>query len=67
MGHLTFESFAQPAVDFEVDFVVVGSGAGGAAAATMPSQNRRVESRRRAAILSSTPRSASPGRSPTRG
>ncbi len=33
--HLTFESFAQPALDLEVDFVVVGSGAGGAAAAVI--------------------------------
>ena len=33
--HVTFESFAQPAVDLAVDFVVVGSGAGGAAAAAI--------------------------------
>jgi choline dehydrogenase-like flavoprotein len=34
-GHLTFESFAQRPIDLEVDFVVVGSGAGGAAAAVI--------------------------------
>jgi len=33
--HLSFESFGQPAVEIEVDFVVVGSGAGGAAAAAI--------------------------------
>jgi len=33
--HITFESFSQPAVEFETDFVVVGSGAGGAAAAVI--------------------------------
>jgi choline dehydrogenase-like flavoprotein len=33
--HLTFEHFGQPALDAEVDFVVVGSGAGGAAAAVI--------------------------------
>jgi choline dehydrogenase-like flavoprotein len=33
--HITFQSFAQPAVELEVDFVVVGSGAGGAAAAVI--------------------------------
>lgn len=33
--HLTFTSFAQYGVEFEVDFVVVGSGAGGAAAAVV--------------------------------
>jgi choline dehydrogenase-like flavoprotein len=33
--HLSFESFAQPAVELEVDFVVIGSGAGGAAAAVI--------------------------------
>jgi choline dehydrogenase-like flavoprotein len=33
--HLTFESFAQPAVEIEVDYVVVGSGAGGSAAAVV--------------------------------
>lgn len=33
--HLTFESFAQPAIELDVDFVVVGSGAGGAAAAVV--------------------------------
>ncbi|MEZ4310926.1 MAG: GMC family oxidoreductase [Polyangiaceae bacterium] len=33
--HLTFQSFAQPAVELEVDFAVVGSGAGGAAAAVI--------------------------------
>jgi choline dehydrogenase-like flavoprotein len=35
MGHLTFVSHAQPAIDLEVDYVVVGSGAGGAAAAVI--------------------------------
>ncbi|HVY44246.1 MAG TPA: GMC family oxidoreductase N-terminal domain-containing protein, partial [Minicystis sp.] len=34
-GHLTFTSLAQPAIDLAVDFVVVGSGAGGAAAAVV--------------------------------
>jgi choline dehydrogenase-like flavoprotein len=34
-GHITFEGFAQPAIDFDADFVVVGSGAGGAAAAVV--------------------------------
>ena len=33
--HVSFESFAQPALELEVDFVVVGSGAGGAAAAAI--------------------------------
>lgn len=33
--HVTFEGFAQPVFDLEVDFVVVGSGAGGAAAAVI--------------------------------
>ncbi len=33
--HVSFESFAQPALDVEADFVVVGSGAGGAAAAVI--------------------------------
>lgn len=33
--HVTFESFAQPVVELDVDFVVVGSGAGGAAAAVI--------------------------------
>jgi choline dehydrogenase-like flavoprotein len=33
--HLTFERFDQPAVELEVDYVVVGSGAGGAAAAVI--------------------------------
>lgn len=33
--HVSFESFAQPAFELEVDFVVVGSGAGGAAAAVI--------------------------------
>lgn len=33
--HLTFEKFGQPALELEVDFVVVGSGAGGAAAAVI--------------------------------
>lgn len=33
--HLTFEKLGQPALDAEVDFVVVGSGAGGAAAAVI--------------------------------
>lgn len=33
--HITFTSFAQYGVDFEVDFVVIGSGAGGAAAAVI--------------------------------
>lgn len=34
-GHVTFEHFGQPAVEIDVDFVVVGSGAGGAAAAVI--------------------------------
>ena len=29
-AHVTFSSFGQAAVDVEADFVVVGSGAGGA-------------------------------------
>jgi choline dehydrogenase-like flavoprotein len=33
--HVTFTSFDQAGVDFEVDFVVVGSGAGGSAAAVI--------------------------------
>jgi len=33
--HLTFEAFSQPAIELEADFVVVGSGAGGAAAAVV--------------------------------
>ncbi len=33
--HITFEAFGQPAVELDVDFVVVGSGAGGAAAAVI--------------------------------
>ena len=33
--HITFEKFGQPALELEVDFVVVGSGAGGAAAAVI--------------------------------
>lgn len=33
--HLSFETFAQPAAELEVDFVVVGSGAGGSAAAVV--------------------------------
>lgn len=33
--HITFESFAQKVVELSVDFVVVGSGAGGAAAAVI--------------------------------
>ena len=33
--HLTFTSFGQPAIEIEADFVVVGSGAGGAAAAVI--------------------------------
>lgn len=33
--HITFERFSQPAVEIEADFVVVGSGAGGAAAAVV--------------------------------
>ncbi|MFT3771865.1 MAG: GMC family oxidoreductase N-terminal domain-containing protein [Minicystis sp.] len=33
--HVTFESFGQPAVEIDVDFIVVGSGAGGAAAAVV--------------------------------
>src|SRR5262245_28098755 len=33
--HLTFEAFSQPALALDVDFVVVGSGAGGAAAAVI--------------------------------
>jgi len=33
--HHTFTSFAQPALDFDADFVVVGSGAGGASAAVV--------------------------------
>lgn len=33
--HLSFETFGQPAVELDVDFVVVGSGAGGAAAAVI--------------------------------
>ena len=33
--HVTFESFAQPVVELDADFVVVGSGAGGAAAAVI--------------------------------
>ncbi len=36
--HITFESFAQPAVELEVDFVVIGSGAGGASAAVILSR-----------------------------
>jgi choline dehydrogenase-like flavoprotein len=34
-GHLTFERFGQPAIEIEADYVVVGSGAGGAAAAVI--------------------------------
>jgi choline dehydrogenase-like flavoprotein len=34
-GHVTFEAFGQRAVELEADFVVVGSGAGGAAAAVI--------------------------------
>ena len=34
-GHLTFTSLGQRAIDLEVDFVVVGSGAGGASAAVI--------------------------------
>lgn len=34
-GHITFESFAQPLVETEADYVVVGSGAGGSAAAVI--------------------------------
>jgi choline dehydrogenase-like flavoprotein len=33
--HASFEAFGQPALDLEVDFVVVGSGAGGASAAVI--------------------------------
>jgi choline dehydrogenase-like flavoprotein len=33
--HATFEAFSQPALTIEADFVVVGSGAGGAAAAVV--------------------------------
>ncbi len=33
--HVTFEAFGQPALELDVDFVVVGSGAGGAAAAVI--------------------------------
>jgi len=33
--HLTFESFDQPGIDLATDFVVVGSGAGGASAAVV--------------------------------
>jgi hypothetical protein len=33
--HLSFEAFSQPALALEVDYVVVGSGAGGAAAAVI--------------------------------
>lgn len=33
--HVTFEGFDQPVVEIEVDFAVVGSGAGGAAAAVV--------------------------------
>lgn len=33
--HASFEAFGQPALEAEVDFVVVGSGAGGAAAAVI--------------------------------
>ncbi len=33
--HVSFESFSQPPLDVDVDFVVVGSGAGGAAAAVV--------------------------------
>jgi choline dehydrogenase-like flavoprotein len=33
--HVTFESLGQPGVEIEADFVVVGSGAGGAAAAVV--------------------------------
>jgi choline dehydrogenase-like flavoprotein len=33
--HLTFERFGQPAIELDVDFVVVGSGAGGSAAAVV--------------------------------
>jgi choline dehydrogenase-like flavoprotein len=34
-SHITFESFAQPSMELEADYVVVGSGAGGAAAAVI--------------------------------
>lgn len=34
-GHVTFEGFDQPLVELEADFVVVGSGAGGASAAVI--------------------------------
>ena len=34
-AHITFESLGQPGVDIDADFVVVGSGAGGAAAAVV--------------------------------
>jgi choline dehydrogenase-like flavoprotein len=33
--HVTFEAFSQPVLDVDVDFVVVGSGAGGSAAAVI--------------------------------
>jgi choline dehydrogenase-like flavoprotein len=33
--HASFEAFGQPALEVEVDFIVVGSGAGGAAAAVI--------------------------------
>jgi choline dehydrogenase-like flavoprotein len=33
--HVTFEAFSQPALDVDADFVVVGSGAGGSAAAVI--------------------------------
>ncbi len=39
--HVTFESFDAPAVEIEVDFAVVGSGAGGAAAAVIPARAGR--------------------------
>ena len=35
MGHVTFESFAQHPVELDADVVVVGSGAGGSAAAVV--------------------------------
>jgi choline dehydrogenase-like flavoprotein len=39
--HVSFESFAQPAIDVEADFAVVGSGAGGAAAAVILARGGR--------------------------
>ena len=40
-GHLTFERYGQPAIELEADYVVVGSGAGGAAAAAILARSGR--------------------------